>query len=221
MSSPTTPTTLTQALHAGDQEAFARLLLTAEVGIVTVDGPDGPRPQVVIDDQERRTVLVFTSAQTAQLWDAPITLGAVRGADLPGLVADTGAESIEFDPAGPAAVSVGVVTVREMLDGIVGIAGGAKLTGDLLVRFDASMHQVFRAGRGRLELAPEAEVYVVTRETGAGRGVTTLFTDDTAAAARLRRTVPKVALPGQPVDIVVAVEPTLSYLRREFAHARV
>lgn len=212
---------LSRALQDNDQREFARLLSTADVGIATVAGADGPRPKVVLDEEDRRTVLVFTSPETAQVWDEPVSVGVVLGADLPDVAAAVAAEIVSFDSGGPAAVSVGVVTLGAMLDGIVDIPGGAKLTGDLFVRFDASMHQVFRAGRGRLELAPDAEVYVVTRETEAGRGVITLFTDDTAAAARLRRTVPKVALPGQPVDIVVAVEPTLSYLRREFAHARV
>lgn len=214
------PQGMSDALRAGDQQAFGRLLATSQVSVVTVDGPNGPRPKVVLDQDGRRVILAFTSPQTLGMWDEPISAFPADGPDLPGLATAVAAEIISFDSGGPARVDVGVTTLRELLEGIVEVAGSTKLVGNLHVRFDASMHQVFHSRRDQLDLGPDGEVYILTRETPTG-AVVTLFTDDADVVTALRRTVPAIALPGQAVDIVATTGSIMAGLRRQYAMARV
>lgn len=185
----------------GDQGAFAVALARSQIALATVDGPAGACAKVVLNESGQRVVLAFTSPQTAQLWDEPLRIGVVPGADLPATAREAGAEVVAFDPAGPSPVEVGVRKLTELLDGIVEVAGMTKLVDDLQVRFDASMHQVFRSKRDRLGLAPDSEVYLLSRQTPTG-AVVTVLTADPGTASTLRETVPRIALAGQPVDIV-------------------
>lgn len=113
-------TWLREALAAVNVENAGQALLEPGVLLARVEvGPGDRRVMVATTSAGEKTLVAFTSAETALAWGEPeLQVALVRGPDLVEVLDEQGVSAVLVDPAGPTAVSFAVEQLSTMLENL-------------------------------------------------------------------------------------------------------
>lgn len=214
---------ISAALAANDERTLSRLLQDAKLAVLLQDG-ESRDPQVLIDEDDLRCLVTFSSPATYARWDGRQQLGMISGSDVAALALTLGAHVVLIDPAGPAPVRFEPQYLQEILDGIAhDVDGGQQLSSATLQFRTVGLDRFISARNALLNVQSVGlELFFVDRREG-DRWLPTLcaYGPDLAVAAFAHELMASDATAQLgTVDVLPLVSEVRAYLLRSLPQSR-